>query len=102
MCMGFPSSYFTKAINLIICIYKITRKFIYKHKQKVHLQEARITYLTFILTLGKNGSAMYELVTALLFVVDTMKIQFESGIPVTGSNLQEPPSVTSLKRCILD
>ena len=61
-----------------------------------------MSYFTYILTLGKNGSAMYELVTSLLFVVDTTKIQFESGIPVTGSNLQEPPSVASLKRCIFD
>ena len=59
-------------------------------------------YLACILTLGKKGKAMYELVTSLLFVVDTTNMQFESGIPVTGSNLQEPPSLTSLKGCIFD
>ena len=100
MCMSFPSSYFTKAINLKIGIYKITRKLVYKYPRIKH--ETTMTYLAYILTLGKNGNAMYELVRSLLFVVDTTNMQFESGIPVTGSNLQEPPSLTSLKGCMFD
>ena len=53
-----------------------------------------------MLTLRKKGTAMYELVTSSLFVLDIRNMQFESGIPVTGSNLQPPPSLISLKQKI--
>ena len=51
-----------------------------------------------MLTFLKKGTAIYELVTSSLFVVDIMNIQFSSGIPVNGSNLQSPPSLISLKQ----